>query len=137
MRLSTKLKRSLLAVAVLTAVVLAATWFLWPGSAIGPTRYRRIQLGMTQAEVEAIIGLPPGDYYGVPDFIVGSGREQMGLPVHRQDNDSKVAAWCGNMHIICVTFDSDGCVAGSGLWDIELLGKPPTLLDRVRSRLGL
>lgn len=57
-----QLKRCLLLVAALTVVVLGATWYLWPEPPIGPASYRRIELGMTQAEVEAVIGLPPGNY---------------------------------------------------------------------------
>jgi hypothetical protein len=57
-------RRTLLAaLAGLAVVVAAGAWLLWPRQdRITPENLDRIELGMTRAEVEAILGGPPGDY---------------------------------------------------------------------------
>jgi hypothetical protein len=47
-------------------VGLIAAWLLWPvppGVRFTREQYDRIQLGITRAEVETIMGMPPGYYY--------------------------------------------------------------------------
>jgi hypothetical protein len=45
-----------------------------PSARINPLAYERIEAGMTQSEVETIIGLPPGDY-----------RSNLASPRHRAE----------------------------------------------------
>ena len=44
------------------AGMLVVTQLLRAGPAITPASYERIREGMTEAEVEAVLGGPPGDY---------------------------------------------------------------------------
>src|SRR5437667_7333397 len=37
-------------------------WLLWPDH-VRPARFRQLTVGMTIREVEAIMDIPPGDYY--------------------------------------------------------------------------
>jgi hypothetical protein len=56
--------------AAFCAVLGMAVWLLSrpgpPSSRITPAAAERIERGMTAAEVEAVIGLPPGDYRSDP-----------------------------------------------------------------------
>jgi hypothetical protein len=47
-----------------TAAGLAAVWLLWPRTAITRENAEKVQLGMTLAEVEAILGGPARDQAG-------------------------------------------------------------------------
>jgi hypothetical protein len=52
-----------LIVAAATATLVAASWaFLFRGDGITQANYERIQEGMTQYEVETLLGGPPGNY---------------------------------------------------------------------------
>jgi hypothetical protein len=140
----TKLKRRLLAVAVLTTVALGAVWMLWPEQepAIGPESYRRIRLGMTQAEIEAAIGIPPGIYSRhskVSQWVSRTLVEQRGIrPL--QDGEYSLekprpgVEWIGDVYVIEVVFEHElatCCV----LWDATA-ERPLGILDRIRSWLG-
>ena len=53
----------LVALTGLAVVVAAGVWFQWPRQdRITPANLDRIERGMKRAEVEAILGGPPGDY---------------------------------------------------------------------------
>src|SRR5262245_23145775 len=68
------MKRKLKWIAVVLAVLLlgfGTALFLWPRDRITPSTYGRLTLGMTQKDVESLIGLPPGDYSGAPRGIGG------------------------------------------------------------------
>jgi hypothetical protein len=88
---NTQLKRGLLAVVVLTVAALGTMWLMWPE----PASFRRIELDMTQAEIEALIGLPPGRYPGRrfrPDFA-GSKRTFIRVLLHRHESSSTRSSW--------------------------------------------
>lgn len=61
---------------LVTALILgAAVWYVValaarPQIHIDPTTYSAIKLGMTQEDVEAIIGGPPRDYTGGRFFVL-------------------------------------------------------------------
>jgi hypothetical protein len=103
-------KRKRLA-AVLVAVALAgvAAAVLWPWPRVSRARYDRIQLGMSRAQVDALLGAP-GDYTtgrtcvsaraepawaGAPEAWIGAATE----------------AWSGDEGTIWVAFDASGRVA--------------------------
>ena len=55
-------RRKLIALAGLAVLVAAGAFVLWPRpDRITRANYDRIRMGMSRAEVEAILG-PPGDY---------------------------------------------------------------------------
>jgi hypothetical protein len=62
-----KRKRLLVVLFALVALAVAgAVTVLWPWPRVTKESYERIKLGMTRGEVEAILGVPPGDYTGGP-----------------------------------------------------------------------
>src|SRR4051812_24185484 len=120
-------KRKLIACVLIVVVTAAAVlWLCWPEEAIGPGSFRRIRAGMTLDDVEAIIGLPPGDYHSGPHGpggLMARGtikylREERGLPpqdIPESWNAAKperrercVKSWWANDHAIYVAFDDDG-----------------------------
>jgi hypothetical protein len=109
-------RKLLAALAGLAVVVGAGVVVLWPrAERITRENYEAIRLGMTRAEVEAILG-PPGDYATVP-FDIGSGSEVdpsdvyvyclvAPLPLSSSDDSSRVrACWCGNDRLIMIAYD--------------------------------
>jgi hypothetical protein len=125
------------------------TWFFWPEDRIGPANYRRIQVGMKQEEIEAIIGLPPGDYYTGPRGVgglmsrgpFGFLRREKGLSVDNvcvgQIPDGFTArSWEGNHYSIQVLFNAERDAVGVYLWKIRPAVDPPSLLERFRNWLG-
>jgi hypothetical protein len=94
--------------------------------------YYRIEEGMTQDEVEAILGGPPGDYrsqtFHEVNFLAGS----LGMPPA-----GRMEEWLGNEGKILVVFDDKNRVAWKGHPNMTIPVEPPTLLDRVRTKLGL
>jgi hypothetical protein len=109
-------------------------WILLPPDSITPGRFRQIRLGMTQEEVQATIGLEPGDHYtGARGFggITSRGpwaslRAEMGIPsavLQKQQADGilkgRVLNWLGNRHAISVAFDEKGKAIGCYLMVVK------------------
>jgi hypothetical protein len=76
--------RKRILVPVLVAVLLTAGGVVWafrqsvapPPHRINPDSFEQIRGGMTPAEVEAIIGVPPGDYSGTDGFFTPACPDQ-------------------------------------------------------------
>jgi hypothetical protein len=84
----------------------------------------RIKVGMSQAEVEDILGGPPGDFTTKLMFFIRTGEFDEGLRCER---------WTGNEGCVEVQFGEDGKVERkSFLWGIEA---GQFYLDRVRALL--
>ncbi len=98
-----------------------------PPDRINPAVYSRIHAGMTEAEVSAVVGYPPGDLYArgaSPGKKAVSRLKGWGVrpndPPRVNDPDLDVddgllvyvRAWDGRRHILEVVFDSDGKVVG-------------------------
>ncbi len=125
----------------LGAALVAATvavFVLWPGSSprpwsfrpadpIGPTSYSHIHAGMTEAEVLAIVGLPPGDY-SRPRMTTKSAVQGVGgWGLHPKNrlrandlapdvNDGLMRRmWWGEPYILEVVLDSNRKVVGCSL----------------------
>jgi hypothetical protein len=106
--------------AVAVAVVVIALWPTRPNR-VTRENYDRIQIGMTQAEVEAILG-PLGDYATVP---FDNGRSEVDpSDLYSQvvrsfssidDASNRVrACWSGNDYLIVITFDPKSEVISKG-----------------------
>src|SRR5262245_20652857 len=79
---------------------------------ISPSSYARLTLGMTQYQVEKVIGLPPGDYYKGLRGVGGSPGPwghyiaELGLPQNSIPEDwynaahPRVKRWWGNRYAI-------------------------------------
>jgi hypothetical protein len=107
--------------------VLAGTAALWLSLVLGGDRitwrsFQRIQVGMTQKEVEAILGGPPGEYavpkIGLTRFTPPEGE------------------WWGAEAIIVIEFTKERRVLRKWLYNPYLRPYQPNALDRARSWLG-
>jgi hypothetical protein len=126
---------------ILVLVVGALIVFSRPW-AITRATYNKIRLGMSLAEVQSAIGLPPGDYYVGPKGPGGFARGpnimnvlEDGLPrkdipgsfadyVKAKRQNDVLVTWCGNRKIIWVALDKDGKVIGRYLADVESVFEP-------------
>jgi outer membrane protein assembly factor BamE (lipoprotein component of BamABCDE complex) len=101
-----------------------------PGPHLDRAAYDRIEPGMTQAQVEAILGGPPGDYGArdLEDYVQTGGAGQ--LP-----GVGRVEHWLGKTAFVGVEFDDQGIVTAKELTEIREQGAPP--LVRFIRRLGL
>jgi hypothetical protein len=141
----TKSKRmlGLAAVAAVTGLTALAGWWM-----VTPPPYRislrdrdRIQPGMTQAEVEAILGAPPGNYCTGDLVCVHWGNDLLHFG---SDGPGCVdQSWAGDEGILKVRFLPEGTVAPEPVTAKAMLGfqpgivlPPPTLFDRLRGWLG-
>ena len=118
------------------SLAIAAACLWWPADAIGPRNYRQIKLGMTAAEVEAVIGLPPGDHRtkrgvggtraaGNFAFMV----QEEGIPANdlpsppwgatRTGQMVTILWWDGNNYFISVALDEYGKVVGRYLSEVQ------------------
>jgi hypothetical protein len=73
-------------------------------------QYRKIRLGMSQREVEAVIGLPAGNYAPFCGGIIDTQWEEYIVPMD-SSNDT-AAGWWGNTTGIVVWYDQGGHVHG-------------------------
>jgi hypothetical protein len=87
-------------------LIIIALWvYLSPdGSGFGDVQYDHIRVGMTQQEVEDLLGSPPGDY-SPSDYAPWD----LGEP-HYTSTDGNVGIWMNDRILIEVIFDADGRV---------------------------
>jgi hypothetical protein len=110
-------RRTLLVVlAGLAMVVAAGAVVFWPRpELITPENFERIRVGMSQVEVEAILGGPPGDY---TTGEIDRDHEQHGGQLSNL-HDGWIArgeVWEGNRIEIAVKFDESGNVFNADYW---------------------
>jgi hypothetical protein len=110
---------------VVLAVAGALVVYFQPQPRIDKETLDRITPGMTEKEVENLIGAPPGRYC---DF------EPMDTRVQQVKGDYK-KEWVGNDLIICVGF-SDGKVVGKGLGYVTGSMPKASWWERMTSWLG-
>jgi hypothetical protein len=75
-------------------------WWTIPKSGINRASLSRVRKGMTKEEVEAIIGMPPGDYRKVSERWPWG----IGLTVHGGTRGSWTSYWHADEHSIIVEF---------------------------------
>jgi hypothetical protein len=120
-------KRVITVVIVVTALVVAVYFgrqYL-AGSAhrINPYTAVKVRLGMTQKEVEAVFGAPPGDYSSKPKA------DQAQAPVDRRP-DLRREDWSAEEGGAVVYFGPDGKVADCTLWITP--GRKMTMWESIR-----
>jgi hypothetical protein len=96
---------------------------------VSPARFAQIRVGMTAAEVAAILGGPPG-YYNDRDIapVVTDGA------VYELIKAGEPKEWRGNRWWILVFFDDQGRVRGKSL--NPCIAWPDTFWGRINSWLG-
>jgi hypothetical protein len=103
-----------------------------PHPRINPDQFHRIREGMTLAEVNGIIGGPPGIYD--PDVLCTRRGRVIAGPDDLGSDLSQQAYWCGREYDIGVLLD-DGVVVSKRLVESEIPPQP-TWLERIRDTLG-
>jgi hypothetical protein len=98
---------------VICALLTAGTvvsWFVFtqePDHKLGRRNYRRITLGMTRAEVAAILGGPPGVVGEVPDELSFVALVEQEGPANAHGMlEGKPAVWYSDRGQIIVMFDT-------------------------------
>ena len=105
-------RRVLLRSLVLVIALGAVAFLFWPASRdsrVTRVNFERIQDGMTEAEVNTLLGGPPGEYRSEPGFfLVGPGH----IPRSERSRGGKLEVWyCTGLHIE-VLYDKDARVVG-------------------------
>jgi hypothetical protein len=99
--------------------------FAPPRHRITADSIRAIRGGMTLAEVETLLGAPPGDYSTTGKGVVG--RDASPLPTWYYKS------WSADDAGVTVWFDNEGWVV---MKEVAIWAPPVSWLDRVRSWLG-
>lgn len=135
--LARRLRRPLLVLGLVACLTGGAAWLLWPADAIGPRALHRIRLGMSEAEVEAAIGLPPEEESSERLTLHACGLQSIVASVGDPIGDQEATKfWCGNEFWITAKFNDAGTAIGITLWEAPS-DERPGFLDRLRVRLGL
>jgi hypothetical protein len=92
--------------AVLVALFVLRAW-IFPSSGVNYGNFRCIAEGMSQAEVEALMGGPGGPYDPTRKWQWGSYR------LIGERGAGSQLYWAGEDSLICVWFDATGCVSGA------------------------
>jgi hypothetical protein len=110
------------------------TWFLTPHPGDGITRsnYERLKEGMTLAEVEAVLGVPEGNYSGNAYTPILIHPRLEGPASSLWLANGRHAIWFGEKVGIAVTLDEGGKVNRKAIEDLEL---QQTLSERLRRLL--
>jgi outer membrane protein assembly factor BamE (lipoprotein component of BamABCDE complex) len=129
----TRRRKLILAVGIFAVAVVAVPLGLhvWrqrfaPGRFIDQEHCARIKKGMTQEEVEAIFGVPPGKYTK-KDIDVWVFRI-------RRPAGERLERWTGDEGVAKVTFDEQGAVVSSTFekgWEYS----GPTVMEQIRAWL--
>jgi hypothetical protein len=146
-------RRRLIIVGLMLAPATAAlVWCLTrPNPKIDGEHHEQIKHSMTLAEVEQIIGAPPGDYggrdpsqYGIQacqgwicsllcDWRYGKPSIPLDEIQGRLD-EGRIVVWTGPQYAIAVQLDSQDRVVGTGL---GFYGLEPTWWQRLLQRVGI
>lgn len=112
---------------------LAGFWgvrLLTPRHRINHGSFEKIQVGMTLEEVEALVGVPPGDYASGPYHLASLCRFGWG------GKQRLLVSWVGNEGQIQVLVDNEKKVCGSMWADISLL-EESNIIEKLRCWMGL
>jgi hypothetical protein len=120
-------KRLLVVLAALVAIVVAGTVAVpWPRPRVTSESFARVQVGMSRAEVERLVG-PPGDYTTGPMGVVIFDHTSM-WPA-----DTTLVWWRGDGGIGSIAFDADSTVADVRFWPAGPAGPLERVLWQVES----
>ena len=137
-------KVALLLLFVVTVLGGTAYLLLKPSSPINPYAYRRIKEGMMQGEVQAVFGVPAGDYRDPERVAAGQFPSTIldcwgdfgqylypdaPMPIIGGAEDS--ALWLGNDYSVQVGFGRDGGVTGC-----LVSANRESVLSRLKAKLG-
>jgi hypothetical protein len=124
-------RRLLLCVGVVACLGLAVGGFVWltlPPPGVTRENYERIREGMSQADVEAVLGVPPGAYGRGGIAEIASSNSILVF-----DPSWRTECWAGDTISIQVSFDTDGRVAWKSY--SVILREQETFWERLRRLL--
>lgn len=124
--MKTKRRKLMIALALIFAICVGAFIWLQPFSSaqrINPYTAMKIRIGMTQGQVEAIFGVPPGNYSTALDA------DSPEVPVTRRP-ELRREDWMSDEGGAAVYFGPDGRVADCTLWVVP--GRKMAARERVR-----
>jgi hypothetical protein len=120
-------KRKRTVCVLLLCLVALAVWLAWPRDPINRATYQKIQLGMTLAEVESIVGCPSCGIVEMMDALFKTGRRRWRDPkpesILHDGNDwsndrknlDRIRCWEGAHAGLAVQLGDDGRVIGKHL----------------------
>jgi SmpA / OmlA family len=128
----TRRRHLLLTLPVALVLVAAGGWLLWPRPASAITRENaaKINVGMTLAEVEAVLGGPARD-----EATGAIAMDNLEVVEHHPGPEERESLWTTNQLIISVWFDGHGLVTSSHA--IPVCVENESLLEVLRRWLGL
>ncbi len=144
MNLLTRWRKRPVLLLVLLAVLLlvgSGAWLLWPrtpGHRINRESLRQIHFGMTEPEIEAVLGVPPGDYgRGRPtrDIVRARAIDEMHNPLLTTFSPEwSKAEWLDDdFGIIAILDGQDKCIC---VCELNVY-RPRSFVQKLRSLLGL
>jgi hypothetical protein len=134
-----KTKRVLFLTLPMCAVAAAAIAFfvlIWDAGHFSASEFARLEEGMTQDEVSAILGARPGDYTngaGTYRLLSNEGVVIENLSV-ANNQERLERCWCGLDGAIEVYFDENGRLTNK--WHYEPWPPPPPVWRRIVARLS-
>lgn len=128
MKLLTRRRRSWPLLSAIACIALAASafWLAHPRVSISQATCDKIKPGMTRAEVEALIGGPPGDY---------STKSALPAILELPPGVSRFELWFDDQGVIMVVFDEGG-KARHIFFSDDLILLDQGFFERLRSWLG-
>jgi hypothetical protein len=103
------IRRVALVLAVSVPLMLLAIWLVAHARRLHAQAFQDVQVGMTQAEVEALVGGPPGNY-----GLYTWGVCFMTAEAYRGPPGSVERTWRDDSHEFIIFFDADNRVTAKG-----------------------
>jgi hypothetical protein len=131
------MKRKLTWTAVFLALLLlgfGAVLFLWPRDRVTHESFEMIRVGMTENEVEGILGGPGKDLqtFLVQDVNILVDR---GITIDHQIDHLETRVWVGRRAVVEIQFRTGGPVIGLSFY-VRRRSAEPTIIERLREWLG-
>jgi hypothetical protein len=145
-------RRTLVCLALALVAIGVGIYLCWPRSPrFSEEQFDRIQEGMTQPEVEAVLGCPPGNYTGNNRLLTSLPiRSEFGLSSLRISPTGNFKEWVADTPEplftdehgpsrqralgISLNFSDDGKMKGK--YHATYTYTPPSLLERLRAWVG-
>jgi hypothetical protein len=127
-------RRRLLLFALIAGTAIVGTfaaWLLWPHSAITRENAAKIQMDMTLAEVEELLGGPARNESNMPDNFIN---DAFVVARHRGAQPFEERRWASPGFVVLVHFDDSGRVIRLTNFDFNV---DRSLIDKLRRWLRL